>query len=67
MLRKFLSSNWAKVAVFVLSLGPLFFLVWRAVQADLTPNPVESATPDGRLGSTLSGVHAVHYAFPEDF
>ena len=41
MLRKFLSSNWAKVAVFVLSLGPLLFLVWRAVQADLTPNPVE--------------------------
>lgn len=41
MLRKFLSSNWAKVAVFVLSLGPLLFLVWRAVQGDLTPNPVE--------------------------
>src|ERR1700740_350009 len=41
MLRKFLSSNWARVAVFVLSLGPLLFLVWRAVQGDLTPNPVE--------------------------
>src|SRR5229473_2026218 len=41
MLRKFLSSNWAKVAVFLLSLGPLLFLVWRAVQADLTPNAVE--------------------------
>ncbi len=40
-MRKFLASKWAKVVVFVLSLGPLLFLMWRAVQGDLTANPVE--------------------------
>ena len=39
--RKFLSSRWAKVAVFALSLWPLLFLLWRTVRGDLTANPVE--------------------------
>ena len=41
MLRKFLAGKRAKATVFVLSLGPLLFLVWRAVQGELTANPVE--------------------------
>jgi methionine sulfoxide reductase heme-binding subunit len=41
VLRKFLGTKWAKVAVFVLSLGPFLFLVWRTIRSDLTANPVE--------------------------
>ena len=41
MLRKFLAGKRAKATVFVLSLGPLLFLVWRAVRGELTANPVE--------------------------
>jgi len=38
---KFLSSKWAKVLVFLLSLVPLLLLVWRGFRGDLTANPVE--------------------------
>jgi methionine sulfoxide reductase heme-binding subunit len=40
-LRKFLLTRWAKGLVFVLSLGPAFFLAWRAYRGELTANPVE--------------------------
>jgi len=39
--RKFLSSKWAKVLVFLLSLVPLLLLVGRGFRGDLTANPVE--------------------------
>lgn len=43
-MRKILSSKWTKVALFVLSLVPLSWLVWRAVHQDLTANPIEYVT-----------------------
>src|SRR5438270_139758 len=39
--RKFLSSWWAKLFVFLLSSVPLVLLIWRAFRNDLTANPVE--------------------------
>jgi len=39
--RRFLSSKWSKVLVFVLSLVPLAMLGARALRGDLTANPVE--------------------------
>jgi methionine sulfoxide reductase heme-binding subunit len=41
---KILTSKWTKVVVFVLCLVPLALLVWRAVQGDLTANPIEFIT-----------------------
>ena len=35
-----LTSKWTKVAVFVLCLVPLGLLIWRAIQGDLTANPI---------------------------
>lgn len=40
-MHKVLTSKWAKVVVFVLSLSPAMYLAWRAARGDLTPNPVE--------------------------
>jgi len=40
-LRKFLSSKWTKVAIFLLCLVPFSDLVYRAFNARLTANPVE--------------------------
>ena len=40
-MRKFLTSRWAKAALFALSAWPFLFLVWRTVRGDLTANPVE--------------------------
>jgi methionine sulfoxide reductase heme-binding subunit len=39
-----LTSKWTKVAVFLLCLGPLFLLIWRALHHDLTANPIEFIT-----------------------
>lgn len=39
--RKFLLSRWFKVFIFLLSLSPLGYLVWRAFHSELTANPVE--------------------------
>ena len=36
----FLTSKWTKVAVFLLCLVPLSLLIWRAIQGDLTANPI---------------------------
>jgi sulfoxide reductase heme-binding subunit YedZ len=41
---KILTSKWTKVAVFLLCLVPVALLVWRAVQGDLTANPIEFIT-----------------------
>lgn len=35
-----LTSRWTKVAVFILCLVPLGLLIWRAIQGDLTANPI---------------------------
>jgi sulfoxide reductase heme-binding subunit YedZ len=40
-LRKFLVTVWAKVALFLVSVGPLAYIVQRAIRGDLTANPVE--------------------------
>ena len=39
--RKFLSSRWAKLFVFLLSSVPLLLLIWRGFHNNLTANPVE--------------------------
>jgi sulfoxide reductase heme-binding subunit YedZ len=43
-LNSILTSRWTKVAVFLLCLVPLGMLVLRAVQRDLTANPIEFIT-----------------------
>jgi methionine sulfoxide reductase heme-binding subunit len=43
-LNSILASKWTKVIVFVLCLVPLGMLVWRALHADLTANPIEFIT-----------------------
>jgi methionine sulfoxide reductase heme-binding subunit len=35
-----LTSKWTKVVVFILCLVPLGLLIWRAIQGDLTANPI---------------------------
>jgi methionine sulfoxide reductase heme-binding subunit len=40
-LRKFLLGRWSKVIIFLLSLSPLDYVVWRAFHGELTANPVE--------------------------
>jgi sulfoxide reductase heme-binding subunit YedZ len=40
----FLTSKWAKVALFLLCLAPLFGLIWRALHNHLTANPIEFIT-----------------------
>jgi len=37
-------QRWTKVLVFVASLGPIFWLCWRAWHQNLTPNPIEYIT-----------------------
>ena len=39
-----LTSKWTKVGVFLLSLGPVAWLVWKGFQAELTANPIEFLT-----------------------
>jgi sulfoxide reductase heme-binding subunit YedZ len=39
-----LSSKWTKAVLFLLSLVPLAYLVWRAFQGKLTANPIEYIT-----------------------
>ena len=41
---KILSSKWTKATLFLLSLVPLAYLVWRAFQGNLTANPIEYIT-----------------------
>jgi sulfoxide reductase heme-binding subunit YedZ len=41
---KILSSKWTKAILFLLSLVPLAYLVWRAFQGKLTANPIEYIT-----------------------
>ncbi len=41
---KVLSSRWTKAVLFVLSLVPLGYLVWRAFENHLTANPIEYIT-----------------------
>ncbi len=44
-INRILTNPWAKVVVFVLSLGPFLFLAWQAfVERDLTANPIEYIT-----------------------
>jgi len=43
-LLKLLSSKWLKVPVFLLCLGPLGIVGWRALNGDLTANPIEFIT-----------------------
>ncbi|GAC1627797.1 MAG: protein-methionine-sulfoxide reductase heme-binding subunit MsrQ [Candidatus Acidiferrum sp.] len=40
-MRKFLSTKWAKVIVFLLSLAPLAAIAWPFLHHDIIPNPVE--------------------------
>jgi sulfoxide reductase heme-binding subunit YedZ len=40
----FFSSKWAKVIVFLLGITPLGFLGWRALNSNLTANPIEFIT-----------------------
>ena len=40
-MRKFLSTKWAKLAVFLFALLPFVFLVWGWFHNDLGPNPIE--------------------------
>jgi methionine sulfoxide reductase heme-binding subunit len=42
--RELLSSKWLKVAVFLLCLAPVGVVGWRALQGDLTANPIEFIT-----------------------
>lgn len=44
MLNRVLSSKWTKVTVFLLSLVPLAYLIWRALNRGLTANPIEYLT-----------------------
>ncbi|HXN22325.1 MAG TPA: protein-methionine-sulfoxide reductase heme-binding subunit MsrQ [Candidatus Dormibacteraeota bacterium] len=44
MVKNILTSRWAKVAIFVLCLGPAARLVWRALHAGLGANPIEFIT-----------------------
>jgi methionine sulfoxide reductase heme-binding subunit len=39
--RKFLSTKWAKVLVFLLSLAPIGFIAWPFLRGTIPPNPVE--------------------------
>lgn len=39
-MNRILTSKWTKVAVFVLCLVPLGLLIWRAIQGELTANPI---------------------------
>jgi sulfoxide reductase heme-binding subunit YedZ len=41
---KVLTSKWTKVALFLLCLVPLGLLAWRALQGELTANPIEFIT-----------------------
>jgi methionine sulfoxide reductase heme-binding subunit len=40
--RKFLSTKWAKILLFTLSLLPFGILVWQALHGELGPSPVEN-------------------------
>jgi len=40
--RKFLSTKWAKIFLFTLSLLPFVILVWQAFHGELGPSPVEN-------------------------
>jgi sulfoxide reductase heme-binding subunit YedZ len=44
--RKFLTTKWAKVLLFVISLLPFAVLVWQALRGELGPNPVEHLQHD---------------------
>jgi sulfoxide reductase heme-binding subunit YedZ len=39
-----LANKWTKALVFVLCLGPVAIVGWRAIQGDLTANPIEFIT-----------------------
>ena len=39
-----LTSKWTKVGVFLVSLGPVGWLVWKGFRAELTANPIEFIT-----------------------
>ena len=39
-----LTSKWTKAGVFLASLGPLGYLVWKGFRAELTANPIEYIT-----------------------
>jgi methionine sulfoxide reductase heme-binding subunit len=39
-----LTSKWTKVGVFLLSLGPVEWLIWKGFQGELTANPIEFLT-----------------------
>ena len=43
-LNSILSARWLKVPVFLLCLGPIGIVVWRALHNDLTANPIEFIT-----------------------
>ena len=43
-MRAFLSSKWAKVIVFLFGITPLGALGWRALNSNLTANPIEFIT-----------------------
>ena len=43
-MRKVLASKWVKLPVFLLCLGPVAELAWRALHNDLTANPIEFIT-----------------------
>ena len=43
-MRKVLASKWIKLPVFLLCLGPVSELAWRAFHHDLTANPIEFIT-----------------------
>lgn len=43
-MRKILASKWMKLPVFLLCLGPVGELAWRAFHHDLTANPIEFIT-----------------------
>jgi sulfoxide reductase heme-binding subunit YedZ len=43
-LHALLRSKWTKAVVFLLCLGPLGVLSWRAIHGDLTANPIEFIT-----------------------
>jgi methionine sulfoxide reductase heme-binding subunit len=41
---KILTSKWTKVVVFLLCLVPVGLLIWRAIQGELSANPIEYVT-----------------------
>jgi sulfoxide reductase heme-binding subunit YedZ len=43
-LRRILASRWTKVPVFALCLVPALLLAWRALNGDLSANPIEFIT-----------------------